>query len=268
MSVFPLTSVYSYLNEKGFEHIRDETDGLYTPDGSKRDQTLRRGRIILFLEEKGLLTDFIEKYWSEGKSPKGRYNINYCRNYYCRILSTISNFPVNKKNNKGKNKKNVVLTKEQKQQDDKKHPESKNIEMSKYLDQTISLLVRFLDEILPDIADDWWRKTVLSKLTDLQLRNVRNKKITSLKGFDLAALLRVFDQNWYEISPRFNFEKQERNILKEMQSLRDRWAHKPDEGYKADDIHRDLDTLQRFLRMINSDLELIDELQKKKRNIY
>jgi hypothetical protein len=148
---------------------------------------------------------------------------------------------------------------------DLKSPTLKNSEITKYLNnQVISELVKYLNMVLPNIADKWWEKTVFNKLTDLQLKNVKNKKITSLEGLDLAALLRVFDQNWYEISSQFNFTKQERNILKEMQSVRDRWAHVPDEGYKEDDIYRDLDTTQRFLKLINADQRLIDELQGRK----
>jgi hypothetical protein len=146
---------------------------------------------------------------------------------------------------------------------DSKSSGLKNSEITNYLNgQVTSELVKYLNMVLPKIADKWWDKTVLKKLSDIQIKNVKNKKITKLEGLDLAALLRIFDQNWYEISPRFNFTKQERNILNEMQSVRNRWAHVPDEGYKADDIYRDLDTIQRFLKLINADQRLIDELQK------
>ena len=85
MSVFPLKSVYSYLEKNGFADLRNETDKLHSPDGD-RDSTLRRGRIILFLEKESLLNDFLEKYWPEGKTPKGKSNMNTCKNFYRKVI--------------------------------------------------------------------------------------------------------------------------------------------------------------------------------------
>ena len=52
-----------------------------------------------------------------------------------------------------------------------------------------------------------------------------------------------------------------------MQTIRNRWAHKGSEAISEDDVYRDLDTLQRFLVMVNSNQSLIDEIMKKKQQL-
>ena len=138
----------------------------------------------------------------------------------------------------------------------------------KYLNQTvIELLVQFLGVVLPKISDDWWNEAVVSKLTFTQTDRVQKKNISNLKGLDLAALLRVFDQNWHEISQQCNFTYEDRHFIKEMPSVRNRWAHIPSKGYNADDTYRDFDTIQRFLKLINTEQVLIEELQKIKLDV-
>jgi uncharacterized membrane protein YkvA (DUF1232 family) len=140
--------------------------------------------------------------------------------------------------------------------------------VTKYLSRTNGLLVRFLGINLPAISADWWEKTVVDKLTYTQSERVRKSNITSLEGLDLAALLRVFDQNWYEISQKCNLSYEDRHFVKEMPSVRNRWAHVSSGGYSADDAYRDFDTIQRFLMIINTDKETIEEIQKVKQGVF
>lgn len=131
--------------------------------------------------------------------------------------------------------------------------------------ETISReLARFLEGVLPDIFDDWWNKAVLNKLTYKQQRNVERYSIFALSGLDLAGLLRVIDQNWYQISTAHNFTSESRHFVKEMQTVRNRWAHANPEGLPVDDIYRDLDTLQRFATVIDANEEVIQNLQRDK----
>jgi hypothetical protein len=44
-----------------------------------------------------------------------------------------------------------------------------------------------------------------------------------------------------------------------MQTIRNRWAHIPPEGYSTDDIYRDLDTIFRFSKTIQADEELLNK---------
>ena len=61
-------------------------------------------------------------------------------------------------------------------------------------------LARFLGEKLPGISADWWQKHVVARLSFQQQRVAEERGLSSLQQLDFAALLRVFDQNWYELS--------------------------------------------------------------------
>ena len=95
-----------------------------------------------------------------------------------------------------------------------------------------NLLRSFTDELknllnawLPQLSTDWWERHALGVLTYQQQERVKQSRIDNLSGLDLAALLRVLDQNWYELSSRLNWPKEARNWLKETQTIRNRWAH-------------------------------------------
>jgi len=57
----------------------------------------------------------------------------------------------------------------------------------------------FLEKVLPKIFDDWWNKAVINALSFQQKQRIEELKITTLNGLDLAALLSVLDQNWYQL---------------------------------------------------------------------
>lgn len=97
----------------------------------------------------------------------------------------------------------------------------------------------FLQDVLPSLAEDWWKKYVLSTLTFQQQRRVEENKITNLSGLDLAALLRVLDKNWYEISEKAALPREARNWVKEMQTIRNRWAHLSNHEMPTEDLYRD-----------------------------
>lgn len=128
-------------------------------------------------------------------------------------------------------------------------------------------LTSFLEKVLPQIYDDWWNTAVLNTLSFQQKRRLEQHHLTSLGGLDLAGLLRVLDQNWYQISSMLNLASEARHFVKEMQTVRNRWAHENTEGFNTDDIYRDLDTLQRFALVIGSDVKLIQELHETKSSL-
>jgi superfamily II DNA or RNA helicase len=123
-----------------------------------------------------------------------------------------------------------------------------------------NLLHTFTDELrnllnswLPQLSADWWRHHVLGVLTYQQQERVKQSRIDNLSGLDLAALLRVIDQNWFELSSRFNWPKEGRNWLKEAQTIRNRWAHAAAAENDPHDTYRDADTLERLARMLGFD---------------
>ncbi|MHB9068758.1 MAG: DEAD/DEAH box helicase [Sedimentisphaerales bacterium] len=139
--------------------------------------------------------------------------------------------------------------------------------VTKLLSKVAGHLAAFLEKVLPSIFDDWWNKAVINALSFQQKRRIEQYNITNLNGFDLAGLLRVLDQNWYQISSRLDLTSEARHFVKEMQTVRNRWAHATTEGFPPEDIYRDLDTLQRFLVVIGANDKLIQELRNTKSDL-
>jgi len=125
-------------------------------------------------------------------------------------------------------------------------------------------LATYLDRLLPSLSDNWWKDTVLAKLSFQQQRRVEQKGIASLSSLDLAALLRVLDQNWYRISMDLESSREARHFVKEMQTVRNRWAHAGAGGFPLEDVYRDLDTLQRFAMVIEAEEAFIHEVSATK----
>ena len=140
--------------------------------------------------------------------------------------------------------------------------------MQDYLKGTTISLRSFLHRSLPEIMPDWWARCVLCNLTESQIHLVRERDISNLEGLDLAALLRVFDANYFDLSQRLRLPRQTRNWLKELQHIRNRWAHHSGEEDSPDDRFRELDTLERFLTAIEGDPDLISSLGKAKKKIH
>src|SRR5947209_396125 len=107
-------------------------------------------------------------------------------------------------------------------------------------------LARFLAAKLPALSTDWWQKHVVQRLSFQQQRMVQERGIRGLQQLDFAALLRVLDQNWYELSNSAALPREGRNWLKELQLVRNKWAHRSGEAIPPGEVYRDADTLGRF----------------------
>ena len=135
-----------------------------------------------------------------------------------------------------------------------------NADMTKILQEIAVALRAFLGRTLPGIRTDWWAALVIASLSEQQQRNLRNRRSESLDGLDLAALLRVFNFNFDDIAQRENCPRDLRTWLKEMQGIRNRYAHASAEPAPIDDQWRDLDTAQRFAASINAPQNLLDTI--------
>lgn len=140
--------------------------------------------------------------------------------------------------------------------------------MSEFLLLSTQNLSTWLEKELPSLEDDWWQSLVYSRLSYQQQLRVERNHISSLGQLDLAAILRVFDNNWYLFSPNFNFSRSDRNYIKEMQTVRNRWAHIETGGIDTEDVYRDIDTIQRVLSLINSKPSVIEEIKQFKKDIF
>ena len=70
----------------------------------------------------------------------------------------------------------------------------------------------------------------------------------------------MLDQNWHQISTKLDLTSEARHFIKEMQTVRNRWAHAGTQGFPVEDVYRDLDTLQRFAVVIDADESLLQEV--------
>lgn len=129
--------------------------------------------------------------------------------------------------------------------------------MHEILSDLSATVLNLLRKNLPEVSQDWWQTCVIDRLTFQQQRLVSDRKVDSLEGLDLAGLLRVFDQNWNSLAYQLGLDKQARNLLKETQGIRNRWAHLPSGGLRLEDTYRDFDTLYRFLNAIEAGQDIL-----------
>ena len=128
-------------------------------------------------------------------------------------------------------------------------------------------LCRALDSLLPGLDRDWWKRCVIGKLSFQQRQHAERRGISRLDQLDLAALLRLVDQNWYDLAHSQKWPYEGRNFVKEMQTVRNRWAHTQVAERPQDDIYRDLDTLHRFLALLCPGDELTGVVATEKKRL-
>jgi ATP-dependent helicase HepA len=133
--------------------------------------------------------------------------------------------------------------------------------MNELLKRAAASLRVFFDLQLPKLSDDWWLKQVKAKLSYQQQRQVEEKGIVKLEQLDLAALLRVLDQNWFDLQNSLGLPYEGRNWVKEMQSVRNKWAHLSEEDPVTSELYRDADTLGRLLGMLGADATTRDKVE-------
>lgn len=136
--------------------------------------------------------------------------------------------------------------------------------MMDLLRKASSDLATFLNENLPKISETWWQTHVIDRLSFQQQRTAAERGIISLTQLDFAALLRVLDQNWYELSQALAWPRDGRNWVKELQTVRNKWAHASSEETPSAEIYRDADTLARVLKLIGADSRTIESVETEK----
>ena len=125
-------------------------------------------------------------------------------------------------------------------------------------------LIRFLSTHLPNLSDEWWEKHVVDRLSFQQQRMVQGHAFTRLEQLDLAALLRVLDQNWFELSADLLLPREGRNWVKELQTVRNKWAHASIEEKPMSEQFRDADTLGRLLDLLGVEGDSREAVEKAK----
>jgi len=123
----------------------------------------------------------------------------------------------------------------------------------------------WLNDVLSNIDDSWWQTLVVSNLSYPQRQRVERENITRLDQLDLAALVRIMDKNWYQISSAKKLTMHERHYVKDMMNIRNRWSHENTQGFESDEIYRDIDSLQIFLSIINGSEIVINDIKQFKK---
>ena len=129
-----------------------------------------------------------------------------------------------------------------------------------YLHDCSTLLIKWLGAMLPRVSNNWWQDCVIDRLSFNQRAIVDENKITKLNEFDLAALLRIADKNWYAMRDFSYLPTNERDCIRDMIVVRNRWAHLSGEIPDKECIKTDIKTIILFLEQRNGSSELIKEL--------
>lgn len=97
--------------------------------------------------------------------------------------------------------------------------------MNEYMFQLSERMGAWLSNTLPRITNNWWDDLVMNHLSVLQRETVIANNIHDIKGLDLAAILRIFDRNWFVITGYIFINNRERRYIRKMQEVRNSWAH-------------------------------------------
>ncbi len=130
---------------------------------------------------------------------------------------------------------------------------------------------RFLEQHLPQIGgNDWWQTHVFSQLTYGQQGQVRSRGIQTLGGLDLAALLRVFERNWAELSYTAHLPAVLRTYLHEIKELRNLVSHESVDGgdYSPSDRFRYLDTILRVMKALGADEDTCKQTEEERDAVF
>lgn len=124
--------------------------------------------------------------------------------------------------------------------------------MNEVLVMASSEIALYLALQLPKLDENWWKSYVIDRLTFHQQSIANERGYKELKDLDLAALLRVLDQNWHDLSKMNSLPRETRNWIKELQTIRNRWAHLSSRKIPFSEIYRDADTLARLMKVIQA----------------
>ena len=134
--------------------------------------------------------------------------------------------------------------------------------MNSYLHESATALVKWLEGILPRVADTWWEDCVLSSLSYAQREIANERKFSKLSDFDLAALLRIANKSWYDMRTVAYLPTSEREVVREMMNVRNNWAHCSAELPGKDDILHDLRTISSFISQVGGDNSVCKDVNK------
>lgn len=132
--------------------------------------------------------------------------------------------------------------------------------INSFLHEATVSLVDWLNNILPKVTNEWWEDCVLSSLTYTQRELATSKNFTKLSDFDLGALLRIANKSWYDMRNIAYLPTKEREVVREMISVRNNWAHCSAELPGKDTILHDLNIISTFLSQVGGSQEVRNQI--------
>ena len=132
--------------------------------------------------------------------------------------------------------------------------------INSYLHTSSQKLVELLNDALPRTSKNWWQKSVIDKLSNLQKEKALKENYTKLEDFDLSALLRILDKAWYEINNVYYLNPRERECAVDMLRVRNNWAHVSANLPSKDSIIEDLNVIKLFFEQRGNEKSLMDDI--------
>ncbi|MGN0650268.1 MAG: DEAD/DEAH box helicase [Oscillospiraceae bacterium] len=134
--------------------------------------------------------------------------------------------------------------------------------VNSYLYKSSTLLVKWLEGVLPQVSDSWWNDCVLESLSYNQRERAKSQGFVKLSDFDLAALLRIANSSWYDMITVTPLPASKRETIRGMLAVRNNWAHISTEFPGKDSILADLSVISSFMRQFNGDNSVIDDIDE------
>lgn len=125
--------------------------------------------------------------------------------------------------------------------------------MNAFLHEATVSLVNWLQDILPRVTEDWWADCVMPSLTYSQRELAISHHYSSLSDFDLAALLRIANKSWYDMRTVAHLPTSEREVVREMMTVRNHWAHCSATLPGRDSIIHDLHIISALIAQLHGD---------------
>ena len=139
--------------------------------------------------------------------------------------------------------------------------------MNGYLHTAANYLEKWLSKMLPRVSENWWRECVISSLSETQRNIAENNQYTQLSDFDLAALLRITDKCWYAMRNFAYLPTKDRECVREMQRVRNRWTHYGSGSSDTESAVEDVETLYSFLSWLTVPTTVLNEIDSFKKNL-
>lgn len=132
--------------------------------------------------------------------------------------------------------------------------------VNSFLHEATVSLVDWLNGILPRVTESWWDDCVMQSLSYTQRNMAISGNYSKLSDFDLAALLRITNKSWYDMRTVAFLPTKEREVVREMMSVRNNWAHCSAELPGKDTILHDLKILYEFIGQIGGSQAVCREI--------